>query len=114
MIYEFKSKATGSVVMTQPVAEQMLSIIGKEPGPQGIITVEQMPAAVAALEQAIAQQRAAGDDRASAAGSAAPQPSDAADPVDEVRVVSLGQRAWPLIEMLRDAHKARRDITWGV
>jgi hypothetical protein len=40
MIYVFKSKATGTVVMTQPVAEKLLAIIGKSPGQQGIITVD--------------------------------------------------------------------------
>ena len=39
MIYEFTSRATGNMVMTQPVAERLLKLIGKHPGPQGIITV---------------------------------------------------------------------------
>ncbi len=41
MLYRFKSQATGDVVMLQPNAEELLKIIGKTPGPSGIITVEQ-------------------------------------------------------------------------
>ena len=53
MIYEFKSRATGSVVMTKPVAEWILKIVGKTPGATGIVTVDQMPAAIAALRTTV-------------------------------------------------------------
>ena len=33
MIYKFKSKATGDLIMTQPVAERVLSLIGKPATP---------------------------------------------------------------------------------
>ena len=48
MLFEFKSRATGSVVMTADVGKKVLPLIGKSPDPQGIITVNQMPAAIAA------------------------------------------------------------------
>ena len=57
MLYEFKSRATGTVVMTGPVAEQVLAIVGKAPGPQGIFTVEQMGPAIAALQAAVERER---------------------------------------------------------
>lgn len=105
MLYEFKSKATGNVVMTQKVAERLLAIIGKSPGQTGIIIPEQMPAAIAALEAAVAAERAAaaaepGEDDERETGRPAP--------------VTLAQRAWPLIDMMRAAHAAKREITWGV
>jgi hypothetical protein len=110
MLYEFKSKATGTVVMTGPVAERMLAIIGKEPGPRGIVTVEQLGPAIEALQQAAELDRAAG------------QPPEAGEPVgrdgerdeDPRRAVSLSQRAWPLIEMFTAARAAKKDVTWGV
>ena len=43
MIYKFKSQATGDLIMTQPVGDRVLSLIGKSPSPQGIIEVDQMP-----------------------------------------------------------------------
>lgn len=53
MVYKFKSQAAADVIMLQINAEQMLAIVGKTPSPQGIITVEQIPAAIAALEAAV-------------------------------------------------------------
>mgnify|MGYP001285233144 FL=1 len=112
MIYEFKSRATGSVVMTKPVAEWILKIVGRTPGATGIVTVEQMPAAIAALRKAIDEERAAL--RAGGAGGVAPAKPRAAAEEDEAYPVSLAQRAFPFIEMLEAAHAAGKDVTWGV
>ena len=104
MLYEFKSKAAGTVTMTGPVAERLLAIVGKAPGPTGIFTVEQMDAAIAALEQAIALERAErGTD-------------DADGPLDPDgrRAVTLAQRAWPLVDLLKAARTADKVVTWGV
>jgi cyclopropane-fatty-acyl-phospholipid synthase len=107
MLYEFKCRATGSVVMTQAVAERILGIVGKAPGATGIFTVDQMPAAIRALEAAIAAERAAG-----VAPADAPADDDARE--DPARpAVTLAQRAFPFVEMLKAAHAAGRDITWG-
>jgi hypothetical protein len=101
MLYQFKSRQTGTVTMTREVAESMLEIIGKSPGPQGIISVDQMPAAIASLERAVARQ-------GSQAG------ADMKDDEDGKPVVGLGQRAFPFIEMLKAALAAKADVTWGV
>ena len=58
MIYKFKSKATGDLIMTQPVGERVLSLIGKPATPQGIIEVEQLAGAMSALEAAVAARHA--------------------------------------------------------
>ena len=42
MIVVFKSKASGDVIMFGDVADNMMRAIGKEPTPQGIVTVEQL------------------------------------------------------------------------
>ena len=47
MLYEFRSRATGGVTMIGKTAEQVLKIIGKSPDATGIITVAQIPAAIA-------------------------------------------------------------------
>ena len=119
MIYEFKSRATGSVIMTKAVAEWILQIIGKTPGRTGIITVEQMPGAVDALNRAIAQEKEElrAERRAmESVGSAPPNASDAekADLENDPYPVSLAQRAYPFIDLLKEAHRAGKDITWGV
>jgi hypothetical protein len=96
-MYRFKSKADGDLLMLAPVGDQILRIIGREPSPQGIIERTAIPAAIAALEQA----RAAGrDDDDEAAGG--------------VAAVGLGQRAWPLLEMMRRSLAEHADIVWGV
>src|SRR5674476_1494578 len=59
MIYKFKSQAAADVIMLQLNGDQMLTIVGKEPSPQGIITVAQIPVAIAALEAAIVTHEAA-------------------------------------------------------
>jgi len=111
MLYEFKSRATGSVLMMGPVAERMLGIIGKASGPTGIITVAQMPQAITDLRTAIADERHAREQAREATASADREagPADHAGPA-----ISLEQRALPLIEMLEQALRAGRDITWGV
>jgi hypothetical protein len=105
MLYKFKSKAAGDVIMLGPNGDQVMRLVGREPAAQGIFEVEHMPHLIAALEQAVAADEAArrgvrddeGDD-------AKPGKGDG---------VSLRQRVWPLVEMLRRAHAAREVITWG-
>lgn len=111
MLYQFKSKVTGNVIMLQPNGEQVLQIIGKhsasDPSTKGILLPEQMPHALAALEEAIANENAA---RAEALAQAKVDHV----PVAETNTVGLRQRALPLMEMIRECHKANEVITWGV
>jgi Domain of unknown function (DUF1840) len=103
MIYKFKSKATGDLIMLGPHGDHMLSLLGREPAAQGIIEVEAMPAALAALQAAIDAE-------------AAPPP-DAREDADEpggARAVALRQRLWPMIEMLRESHAQGVPVVWGV
>ena len=115
MIYEFKSRATGTVVMTKPAAEWILGVIGKQPGPTGIITVAQMPGAIAALRKAVEDDKRA---IAAARRESAPPEADEEEGKESDEgakaTVANYQRAWPFIEMLVEAHKAERDVTWGV
>ena len=108
MLYKFKSKATGDVIMLEPNGRQILQIIGKDPAPgQGILLPEHMAAAIAALEAAIAQEEAAllqpGQD-AKAEGEA---PSRA-------QGISLRQRATPFIAMVKRCQQANTELVWGV
>lgn len=132
MLYEFKSRAAGTVVMTAPVAERLLAIVGKAPGPRGIFTVEQMAPALAALQAAVDQEAAdlagavqggnaiagvapTGGSSGTPVGGQA-QPPGSTDPQDPrlPAPVSLRQRAWPLMDLLRTAQAKGKDVTWGV
>jgi hypothetical protein len=107
MIYKFKSKAAGDVIMMGPAGDLVLRAIGKEPAAKGIIEPAAMPAAMAAIEQAIAADEAA---RAEAEKEAAAEGRQ----LPPREGVSLRQRAWPLVDMMKRAHGADQDIVWGV
>jgi Sec-independent protein translocase protein TatA len=116
MIYEFKSRATGTVVMNQSSAEWILGVIGKPAGPTGIITVEQIPGAVDALRKAVEEEKRAIREarRESAHRDENDRNRDDRDDDEPSATVTHAQRAWPFIEMLIAAHDAKRDVTWGV
>ena len=100
MMYKFKSKATGDLIMTQPVGDRVLSLIGKTPASQGIIEVDQMAAAMSALEAAVAAEH--------------PRPAhDADDASPRADTVSLRQRVWPMVDMLKRALAEKQPIVWG-
>lgn len=107
MTYLFKSKAVGDVLMLGASGDQLLRIMGKEPAAQGIIEPAAMPAAIEAIEAAVAQDEA----RQAQAHEADAEPGDTAA---EEAAVTLRQRAWPFLEMLKSAHAATNEIVWGV
>jgi hypothetical protein len=97
MIYKFKSKAAGDVIMLQPHGDQLLRLIGRDPAAKGIIEVADMPGVIRTLQDAAAQGDAAAD-----------------TDNDGERGVGLKQRVWPMIEMLKRSHAAGEPIVWGV
>ena len=107
MIYKFKSKADGDLVMTGPAGDAVLRLIGKAPAAQGIIEAGALGAAIAAIEQAVKDDEAA---RAQAEKEAAAD-GQKLKPRDGV---TLRQRAWPLLEMMKRSLAERADIVWGV
>ena len=99
MIYKFKSPAAGDVLMLGPQGDELLRALGREPAAKGIIEVAAMPAAIAALQAAIANANA--DQPLPDQDNAAPS-------------VGLRQRLWPMVEMLRRAQAAEAPVVWGV
>ena len=104
MIYRFKSKATADLIVMGPVGDNLLRIAGREPAAKGIIEVGALPAVIAALEAAVAAEEAV----RSKSGADEPDESAGGDNV------SLRQRAWPLLEMMRRSQREGADIIWGV
>ena len=104
MLYKFKSKAAGDVIMLGPNGDQVLRAVGREPAPQGIFEVAAMPGLIAALEAAVAADDAA-------RGRSADDDADA--PAGQGDSVALRRRVWPLVEMLRRSHDAGEVIVWG-
>ena len=107
MLYKFKSKAAGDVIMLSASGDQVLRILGREPAAKGILEVVAMPSAMQAIEAAVAQDELA---RQQAQAEAAAE--DRLLPPREA--VTLRQRAWPLLEMIKRSHASRADIVLGV
>lgn len=107
MLYKFKSKAAGDLIMLEPNGRRVLEIIGKDAGPKGIILPEQMSGAISALEGAIAKEESdqkALAEEAKSKGQTAPKFDG----------VTLRQRAVPFLDMLRRCQQAGQEIVWGV
>jgi hypothetical protein len=107
MLYKFKSKAAGDVIMLGPNGDQVMRLVGREPAAQGIFEVAHMPRLIGALEAAVAADEAA---RRQAGPGDEPADDGAKAKGDGV---TLRQRVWPLVEMLRRSHGAGEPITWG-
>lgn len=106
MIVTFKSRATADTLMFGDNARQLLSSMGKSFEPKGIITLEQLPAAIDALRRAVAASKDAERDRPDVDEEAEDRPPAMAAPV------SLAQRAAPLIEQLERSLKAGQPVIW--
>ena len=50
MLYKFKSKAAGDLIMLEPTGRRILKIIGKDPAPTGIVQPPEMAAAAMASQ----------------------------------------------------------------
>jgi len=107
MIYKFKSKADGDLIMLEAQGRRVLEIIGKDAGPQGIITAPQIAGAISALEGAIAHDEAMKK-------SADTEGAEPADGPHSTESISLRQRAKPFLDMLRRSEAAQSDVVWGV
>lgn len=107
MIYKFKSKASGDIIMMGPTGDALLRALGRTPAAKGIIEPADMAAAMAAIEQAVLADEAA---RAEAEKEAAARGEKLA-PRDGV---ALRQRLWPMLDMLKRSAAAGEPVVWGV
>jgi cyclopropane-fatty-acyl-phospholipid synthase len=100
---KFSSKAAGDVFMLDDHGRQLLEIIGKPAQSKGVITPEEIAAALNRLRQAIARD----DD--------AEQPDTATDEAaGRDDIVALRRRAFPLMDMLERAQRKNTEVAWGI
>lgn len=113
MLYKFKSKATGDLIMLEPQGKQILKLIGKEPGAKGIILPNEMLAAIEALHAAVEREELA---IAATKEAASPETQEdrSGSAVGGSRAISLKQRVVPFVDMLRRAHAQDKEVVWGV
>lgn len=100
----FRSEVGPDVMMFDEIAHRMMDLLGKEHTVQGVVTVEQLPAAITALTDAIAKDRAIHR----------PQIEEDEDEAPANRPVSLAQRALPLVELFEISLARSKPVTWGV
>jgi hypothetical protein len=105
MLITFQSPAAPDVVMLRDLAQYLLGLVGKRLDTRGVILHDELPLAISRLEAAISDDEKAeivlesfqySRERRQQSGSA------------------LSHRAWPFLDMLREARKQNADIIWGL
>ena len=105
MIYQFRSKAGPDVIMLADLTQRIFEILGRPLEPRGILTVEQLSLLITALETAILKDL---EDRAK---------SNIADQenIEKPKLADrLGQRAYPFLELMKQAKAKDEPVMWGV
>ena len=114
VIITFQSPASGDVIMFGDVAQRMMKLMGKDVTDKGIVTVEQLPEAIARLKAAIEEDKR---QRAGVQEEDLPrtEPAGSSGHAQSSRpFVTLTQRAVPLLELLEWSLKKKKPVVWGV
>lgn len=107
MLYRFKCKATGDVVMLENNGKRLLEILGKDPAHPGILLNQDMPRAIQTLRDAVFEDECEFErlkQEALARGEELPDPDR----------VSLRTRVTPFIDMLQHCMREGCEVVWGV
>jgi hypothetical protein len=107
MVYRFKSPATGDLVMLSLHGKRLLEILGKDTEGPGILLLDQMPAAVAAIHQAVLDDEAEYERNKQEA-------LEKGEPVPDPDRVSLRSRLVPFLEMVAHSQREGVHIVWGL
>lgn len=106
MLVVFESEAAAQILMLGEHALAVLRAAGKDVGPtlpeRGIFTVEQLPEAIAHLEEAVAADEGY-----------VPEDDEDERPHPVSERVSFAQRAYPLLEMLRKSRDMETVVMWS-
>ncbi len=99
MIHQFQTKNAAPVIMLDDLTHRIFNVIGRPFENQGIFLPEQIPEYIERLQAAIdTEQNLESSDEDDQ--SANPDP--------------LGRRAYPFLELLRQALKDQEPVVWGV
>ncbi len=99
MIHQFQTKNAAPVIMLDDLTHRIFNAIGRPFENQGIFLPEQIPEYIEQLQAAIdTEQNLESSDEDDQ--SANPDP--------------LGRRAYPFLELLRQALKDQEPVVWGV
>lgn len=105
MIYQFRSKAGPDVIMLADLSQRIFDILGRPLEPRGILTVEQLPSLIISLETAILKdlEERAKSNSTDQENSEKPKLAD-----------RLGQRAYPFLDLMKQAKAKDEPVMWGV
>lgn len=117
MLFKFKSQVTSDLIMLELDARRLLKImLGTDPD-KGIILQRDLPAAIAKLESAVAQDEAARLERSQEAKTRPESTDTSADTLadqEPLEPVRLAQRASPMLKQLKHCQTGASDMVWGV
>ena len=105
MIYQFSSKAGPDVIMLADLTQRIFDILGRPLEPRGILTIEQLPPLITALETAILKDL----EERSKSNTAEQENTEKPKLADR-----LGQRAYPFLELMKQAKAKDEPVMWGV
>ncbi len=104
MIHQFQTKNAAPVIMLDDLTHRIFNAIGRPFENQGIFLPEQIPGYIERLQGAIDAEQ-----------NKAPSSASASDDEDQSSEPDpLGRRAYPFLELLRQALKNQEPIVWGV
>jgi septal ring factor EnvC (AmiA/AmiB activator) len=113
MLMTFKSRAAAEILMYKEHAQRILELLGKDVD-QGVITVAELPTAIARLEKEIEASRAEARAHQAEEEASRDKFDKDEDEAAPLQSVSFASRAYPLLEMLRAAQKEQLPVMWGV
>ncbi|MFH4828339.1 DUF1840 domain-containing protein [Vibrio diabolicus] len=103
MLITFRCHSHSNVTMFGDIAIKMIKMMGHSGSVPGSISVQDIPDALSRLTSALAAQEAIEKNNRQAMEE---------DEEQEEQTVSLGRRAFPLIELLKSAVKEECEVMW--
>jgi len=103
MIYQFRSKAGSDVIMLADLTQRIFDILGRPLESRGVLTADKLPALITTLENAILKDLEERSKSHATEGAEKPKLAD-----------RLGQRAYPFLELMKQANAQNEPIIWGV
>lgn len=110
MLFKFKSKAASDLIMLEPDARALLHMMLGEDPVKGIVLAQDLPTVIARLESALTQESANTREHKQAVDASSKECQD-----DEKEApVLMGQRAAPMLQLLKRCLAEQSDLVWGV
>ncbi|EGQ9183049.1 DUF1840 domain-containing protein [Vibrio parahaemolyticus] len=103
MLITFRCHSHSNVTMFGDIAIKMIKMMGHSGSVPGSISAQDIPDALSRLTSALAAQEAIEKNNSQAMEE---------DEEQEKQTVSLGRRAFPLIELLKSAIKEECEVMW--